>query len=248
MKSPLIPPKYARKSMSRSESSTGSLKSAVKGLVMLAVLGLAVYLARRYGVGDMLDDAQWFNDQVLGHGPLSVAVFVAVGAVFTALGLPRQVIGFLGGFAFGVIWGTVLATVGSGLGCWLASAYARFAARDFVAGRLGGRVAKLDGFLRQEPFTMALAIRLFPLGSNLITNLAAGVSSIPLVPFVVGSTLGYAPQNFIFALFGAGLNAQSNTGLAVSVVMSVVLFLVSGWLGMKLYKKYRVAAKGAIGD
>ena len=40
--------------MSRSESSTGSLKSAVKGLVLLAVLGLAVYLARRYGVGDML--------------------------------------------------------------------------------------------------------------------------------------------------------------------------------------------------
>ena len=223
-------------------------KAVAKGLVMLVGLGLAVYLSRAIGVGDMLENTKWFNEEVLGAGPLSVFIFLGVGAFFTAVGLPRQIIGFLGGFAFGAIGGTLLATLGSGLGCALASAYSRWGGRELVERKLGRRVGKMDSFLRHEPFNTALAIRLFPLGSNLLTNLAAGVSSIPLMPFILGSTLGYIPQNFIFALFGAGMNKESTLGIAVSVGMSVVLFAISGWLGMRVYRRYRTQAAGAVGD
>ena len=221
------------------ESNLKSFKSLAKGLVMLAVLGGAVYLSRAVGLGDMLSDTQWFNDHVLGRGPLSVVIFLAVGAAFTGVGLPRQLIGFLGGFAFGVVSGTVLSTVASGLGCALAALYARMGGRDLVERKLGPRVHRINHFLQHEPFNTALAIRLFPLGSNLITNLAAGVSSIPLVPFVLGSTLGYLPQNFIFALFGAGMNKESTTGMVLSVGMSIALFVISGWMGIRVYRRYR---------
>ncbi|WFS61290.1 VTT domain-containing protein [Pseudodesulfovibrio thermohalotolerans] len=214
-------------------------KSLAKGLIMLAALGGAVYISRAVGLGDMLSDTKWFNDHVLGSGPLSVVIFLAVGTAFTAVGLPRQLVGFLGGFAFGAIGGTLLSTLGAGLGCAAAALYARMGGRDLVERKLGPRVHKINRFLQHEPFNTALAIRLFPLGSNLITNLAAGVSSIPLMPFVLGSTLGYIPQNFIFALFGAGMNRESATGVALSVGMSIVLFVVSGWLGIRVYRRYR---------
>jgi uncharacterized membrane protein YdjX (TVP38/TMEM64 family) len=197
------------------------------------------------GVGDMLKDTQWFNDHVLGHGPASVLIFVVVSAVFTAVGLPRQLVGFLGGFAFGIWGGTVLSTIGSGLGCALAAGYARWGGRDFVARKLGSRILRLDGFLRHKPFRTALAVRFFPLGSNVLTNLAAGVSSIPLMSFIVGSTIGYIPQNFIFALFGAGMQKESATGIALSVGMAVVLFLASIWLGMAVFKSYKAEAREA---
>ncbi|WP_321514055.1 VTT domain-containing protein [uncultured Pseudodesulfovibrio sp.] len=219
------------------------MKSLIKGLVMLAGLGLAVYLSRAIGLGDMLSNTQWFNDHILGNGPLSIIIFLGVGAAFTAVGLPRQLIGFLGGFAFGALSGTLLATVGSGLGCAIAAVYARMGGRDLVQRKLGHRVGKVNQFLQHEPFNTALAIRLFPLGSNLITNLAAGVSSIPLMPFILGSTLGYIPQNFIFALFGSGMNRESAMGVALSVGMSIVLFAVSGWLGIRVYSRYRRDAK-----
>ncbi|MDD3313625.1 VTT domain-containing protein [Pseudodesulfovibrio sp.] len=215
------------------------VRAAIKGLVMLAGLVLAVYLARTMGVNDMLRDTQWFNDHVLGSGPLSVLIFLAVGAVFTGVGLPRQLVGFLGGFAFGVTGGTVLSTLASGLGCALAAGYARWGGRELVARRLGGRIIRLDGFLRHRPFKTALAIRLFPLGSNVLTNLAAGISSIPLAPFILGSTVGYLPQNCIFALFGAGMNRESTLGVALSVSMGVVLFAVSIWIGLAVYRSYR---------
>lgn len=223
------------------ENSKG-VKAIVKGLVMLAGLGLAVYLARTTGVGDMLSNTQWFNDHILGTGLLSVVIFLAVGAVFTAVGLPRQLIGFLGGFAFGALGGTVLSTLGSGIGCALAAGYARWGGRELVVRKLGTRIMKLDGFLRHKPFKTALAIRFFPLGSNVLTNLAAGVSSIPLMPFILGSTLGYIPQNFIFALFGAGMNKESTMGVALSVGMGLVLFVVSIWIGMAVYRSYKAEA------
>jgi uncharacterized membrane protein YdjX (TVP38/TMEM64 family) len=206
---------------------------------MLAVLGGAVYVSRAVGLGDMLSDTQWFNDHILGSGPLSVVIFLAVSAVFTGVGLPRQLIGFLGGFAFGIVGGTLLSTVGSGLGCAMAAMYGRMGGRDLVERKMGQRVHKVNRFLQHEPFNTALAIRLFPLGSNLIVNLAAGVSSIPLLPFVLGSTLGYIPQNFIFALFGAGMNRESTTGVVLSVGMSVALFVISAWMGIRVYRRYR---------
>ncbi|MBI9079780.1 MAG: TVP38/TMEM64 family protein [Pseudodesulfovibrio sp.] len=224
------------------------VKAVFKGLVMLAGLGLAVYISRAIGVGDMLKDTQWFNEHILGTGFLSVLIFLGVGTIFTAIGLPRQLIGFLGGFAFGTLGGTLLATLGSGLGCALAAVYSRWGGRELVERKLGHRVKKMDGFLRHEPFNTALAIRLFPLGSNLITNLAAGVSSIPLIPFILGSTLGYIPQNFIFALFGAGMNKESTMGIALSVGVSIVLFVVSGWLGMRVYRRYRGQTAGVVGE
>lgn len=227
-------------------STMTSFKSLAKGLVMLLGLGLAVYFARTIGLGTMLEDTQWFNDHVLGSGPLSVVIFLAVGAVFTAVGLPRQLVGFLGGFAFGALSGTLLATVASGLGCAMTALYARMGGRELVERKLGRRAGRVNSFLQHEPFNTALAIRLFPLGSNLITNLAAGVSSIPLMPFIFGSTLGYIPQNFIFALFGAGMNRESTMGIALSVGMSIVLFVISGWLGIQIYRRYRKQAKALV--
>lgn len=227
-----------------SENRSG-MRAVLKGLVMVAGLGLAVYLARTLGLGDMLADTKWVSDHVLGEGVLSIFIFLGMGAIFTAVGLPRQVVGFLGGFAFGVVWGTVLSTLGSGLGCALASGYARWGGREFVARKLGHRIGRLDGFLRHKPFKTSLAIRFFPLGSNVLTNLAAGISSIPLLPFILGSALGYIPQNFIFALFGSGMSKDSTEGVALSVSMAVVLFVISIWIGVAVVRSYRKEAREA---
>lgn len=223
--------------MSANDSSP--LRSMLKGLIMLAALGGTVWLVRSMGLTDMLRDAAWFNEHVLGSGPLSVLIYLAVATAATALGLPRQVVSFLGGMAFGWVFGAILGTLGSGLGCLACTAYARFTGREFVVRTFGARLQKADKLLAVSPFQMALMVRLLPVGSNLLTNLAAGVSSIPIWPFVLGSTVGYIPQNLVFALFGGGMNAESTQGVALSVAVSVALFVVSAWMGVLIYRKYR---------
>lgn len=224
-------------------------KSLLKGVGLLGGLFALVLLAKRLGLEDLLRNKEWFADLVLHLGTVEgAALFVVIALAATGVGVPRQLVALLGGSVFGAALGTLYSTLGCALSCAAVAAYARLFGRSLVSGRFAGRIAKLDAFLRQDPLKMGLAIRLFPVGHNLTTNLCAGVSGIPLWPFILGSTLGYVPQNLVFALFGAGVSAESGTGVALSVGCSVLLFAASAWLGVSLYRKHRARAAEAVGE
>ncbi|NJO54131.1 MAG: VTT domain-containing protein, partial [Bacteroidales bacterium] len=113
--------------------------------------------------------------------------------------------------------------------------YARLLGRALVQHRFPRRIAAIDGVLHGNTFSMTLLLRLLPVGSNLVTNLAAGVSSVRMMPFVAGSALGYVPQTLVFALAGSGVQLDAELRIAVSAG----LFIVSGALGVMLYRRYR---------
>ncbi|RJQ46227.1 MAG: TVP38/TMEM64 family protein [Gammaproteobacteria bacterium] len=206
----------------------------LRGLLLIATLIGLGYLLEITQFGATLNEA-WIDSEVRGKGLSGEVLFIAAGGLFTALGLPRQAVAFLGGYAFGFISGGALALLAALFGCVSAFYYARLLGRNFVAARFPRRIKKLDAFLRGHPFSMALLIRLLPVGSNAATNLVAGVSSVRGLPFFAGSALGYIPQTAVFALIGSGI--QLDPTLRISV--GVALFLISGILGVWLYRKYR---------
>ena len=199
----------------------------------LVAIGLALHFS---GLASALDE-KWIDTVVRGRGLRGEALFVALGALFIALGLPRQVIAFLSGYAFGLALGSALALLASVFGCIAAFFYARFMGRDLVAARFPGRVRRIDDFLAENPLSMTLLIRFLPLGSNLLTNLAAGVSRVPPTPFIAGSALGYVPQTVVFALIGSGITVD----LIFRVGLGAALFAASGALGVYLYRRYHGA-------
>jgi len=204
----------------------------LQGLLFLASLVGLFFLLRQLGLD--LDQA-WIDREIRGRGVTGELVFLGVGALAMALGLPRQVIAFLGGYAYGALWGTTLALLSAVLGCMLSFYYARLLGRALVQGRFPDKVRRLDEFLGRHPFNMALLIRLLPVGHNLSTNLIAGVSSVRALPFIAGSGLGYLPQTLVFALAGSGVNIDTAWRLG----SAVLLFLLSALLGVWLYRRFR---------
>ncbi len=219
-------------------------RPVLKGLAMLAVFGGLLALARSLGLEQHLTDRQWLLAHVEGQGVLGVLFFLGFTGLVTGMGLPRQLTAFLGGYAFGWFWGTLLATLGTALGCAMNFALARTLGRDFVLSRFGRRVERLDAFLRADPWRASLAIRLFPVGHNMLTSVAAGVTSIPAAAFILGSAGGYLPQNLVFALAGAGVSAETGLSRALSIGFSALLLAASGWLGISVYRAYK--RKGAV--
>lgn len=102
----------------------------------------------------------------------------------------------------------MFATLGVTLGCVLAFGMARYCGRSFVERRYGGKAAAFNRYAVQRPFILAILIRLFPSGNNLVFSLLAGVSGIPAWPFFLGSCLGYIPQNLLFAMIGSGMRVD----------------------------------------
>jgi len=204
----------------------------MRGLLLIATLVAVAYFLE--AIAELLNK-NWIDNQVRGKGIDGELLFVAAGAVITAVGLPRQMICFLGGYAFGFLTGSLLALVATVLGCMLAFFYARWLGRKLLKSRYPDRIQKIDHFIRDNPFTMTLLIRLLPVGSNVFTNLAAGVSSVRTTPFFSGSAIGYIPQSVVFALIGSGIHL--NPGWRIG--LGVILFVISSVLGVYLYRSYR---------
>jgi uncharacterized membrane protein YdjX (TVP38/TMEM64 family) len=162
-------------------------------------------------------------------------LFLLMGAVFTGIGLPRQIIGFLGGYAFNILLGTLLGTLAALLGCMLTFTYARLFGKGLLRDRLGARAQRFDAFIREHPFSMSLLIRLIPMGSNALTNLAAGISSVRPRAFFAGTFFGYLPQSLVFALVGSGVHIAPGFKLGGAIA----LFMLSGALGAYLYRRHR---------
>ncbi|MBQ0743726.1 MAG: VTT domain-containing protein [Pseudomonas sp.] len=210
------------------------LRVALKGLMLILSLALVGYLFDSTDLGTAINEA-WIDAHIRGQGIAGAALFLGMGGLFTAIGLPRQIIAFLAGYAFGLLPGTLLGALAALLGCLIAFLYARLFGRNMLRRRLGRRAVRLDHFVHEHPFSMTLLIRLLPVGSNILTNLAAGASSVLLLPFLAASFIGYLPQTLVFALVGSGINVAP----VVRIASAAVLFVASGMLGAYLYHRYR---------
>ena len=209
-------------------------KPYLRGVVLIALLMGLGYGVKVTGLYGLLDET-WIDEQIRGKGLAGHLAFLAAGMMMTAVGFPRQAVSFLGGYGFGLGEGAALALGSTVLGCALAFYCARWVGRATVLGLFPDRIRRLDYFLHDHPFSTALLLRLLPLGSNLVTNLAAGVSGIRAMPFIAGSGLGFIPQTVIFALLGSGIHLDP----ALRITTGIILFFVSGMIGVTLFRRYR---------
>ena len=207
------------------------LRPYLKGLIMIASLVALGYGLKAVGITDMFDE-HWVDAEVKGKGMIGYLLFVGMAGALAAVGFPRQVISFMGGYAFGLVGGTVLAVLATTIGCILAFFYARILGRGLVQRNFGKRVARFETILADSPFVTTLLIRFLPVGSNVVTNLIAGVTHVRPAPFILGSAVGYLPQTIIFALMGGGVQVDKTA----QIIVGAALFIISGALGIYLYR------------
>lgn len=188
---------------------------------------------------------------LLGHGAAQTALtqdltaggfkgpllFIALSTLLISIGLPRQIPAFVAGYAFGPWLGMGLALIAQTTACILDFIWARALARDFCRRKFGARLAWVDRQLARHPFTSTLLLRLMPIGNNLLLNLAAGLTSVRMMPFVFASLIGFVPQTLVFALLGKG-SAQNHLYL---LLLGGCTFVASALLGLFLLRKNRAA-------
>ncbi len=215
---------------------TKPVRMVAKGLALILSLAVIIYALRLTGVAEAFNKA-WVDTYLAHRGATGALLYVLCAALFTSVGVPRQLVSFLGGYAFGFLPGVPLALAGTLTSCIVTFYYSRFFGRNLINRKFGKRVARLNGIIADNTFSTALIIRLLPVGNNLITNLLAGVSNASPAGFFLGTLLGYIPQTLVFVLLGSGVHVSP----VWRTVLSVALFLLASLLGWALYRRRREA-------
>jgi len=167
-------------------------------------------------------------------------MFITLGTVYCALGLPRQALCLAAGLAFGTLPGLAYATLTTLGGSLLGYAWARLLARGpiqtWLARKLSTRFTTLHRALNRTPFRTILTLRLLPIGSALVVNLAAGIFAIPILPFLAATVIGSLPQNLVFVMIGGG----THIGHGFQLALAIILAILSIGLGLLIMKRSRL--------
>ncbi len=159
-------------------------------------------------------------------------------ALTTSIGLPRQIAALVAGINLGALFGFVLATLATTLGCFITFSVSRYLLSEKVSQKYPEKLATLSNFLSKQTFVKAIVIRILPLGSNFLTNIVAGVSKVSAPAYVSGSFVGFIPQMIIFSLAGSGIRLGAKNELIASLALFVVALLLSAYL-LKQHKDKR---------
>lgn len=210
------------------QKSSSINKRILIGITLLIAVLLAVVLFR--SPPQEWDRARQLGEYIESLGAFGVLAFLLITALATSLGLPRQLFAFAAGFSFGVFSGVLLSSIAAIFGCAITFYCSRKLLAEPVKARYPNVVNNLNKLLADDVFFKIFVLRLQPLGTNLITNLCAGVTTVPAKLFLSSSWLGYLPQMLVFALLGTGVRIGSNTYLLYSLAMLGLSLAIGFWL------------------
>ncbi len=239
-------------------STSDAIQTARKALLQIGVTRIAkgfVTLALILGIGfivksmDFEGIATWINfnpgENAAWYQGM-IGYFIA-GALFTGLGGPRQVVSFFAAYIFGFWPGLMVAWLAVVTSCFLDFTFARIF-ESSIRPRIRGKVDVAFEYWREHPVSTTIIIRLLPVGSNFLTNLAAGATGVPFVAFVCASAVGYLPQMLVFALMGSGVDVGEGWQITLGIALFGVFTVFGLWMYGRYKRKIRARRRGGNED
>ena len=211
------------------------------GVMVIAALAAALVIASQFIPWLSTDNINAFLEESRGTYfalPTVLMVYVVGGFFF----FPVTVMSLAVSAIFGPIWGPLYGILGA-----LLSSASMFGVGK-VAGnaglrKIGGpKVEAVDAKLKTSGIVGVAAIRMLPIAPFSLVNLVAGISSIGLMQFLVGTFLGMFPP-----MIAKGLVGDSITQIFRNPSPETISYLVGGivlwglmiWGSQKLAKSYQ---------
>lgn len=190
------------------ESSTLAWVSAI--ILTYGGLGVLVGMFLESSIVPIPSEAVLIAAGALGLSPITVAIYGAVGSALGAM------VGYLIGLKGG-------RPVVKKFGPWLHITEERF--------------SKAEAFAKKHGTWGVLAARLIPIIPFKVFSIAAGITQVDFVPFVLFTLIGTLPRAFLLAWLGAKIVEVQN-GATIAVLAIIAVFVVY-WF----YKRYRNSKK-----
>jgi uncharacterized membrane protein YdjX (TVP38/TMEM64 family) len=192
------------------------------GLAVIAVLGGLMFWASQSISWVSGESINAFLEKSRGTYfalPTVLLVYVVGGILF----FPVTVLSLAVAAIFGPIWGPIYGIMGALLSSAILFAIGKLSG-DAGLRKVGGpKVEALDEKLKQSGIVGVAAIRMLPIAPFSLVNLVAGISSIGLLQFLIGTFFGMFPP-----MIAKGLVGDSITQIFRNPSVETISYLVGG--------------------
>lgn len=210
------------------------LNQAEWGLLFgLAVLALLAFILLSPLKGwtthtwTLLGDKESARTYILSYQPYSAFYFIGLQIFQVIISvIPGELAGFVGGFIFGSGLGFLYSTIGLILGSIIAVVIGRVFERVFLEKIIPQRL--LDRFSRRIERWGLLSVFIFFLMPGVPKDYMCyliGLTRLPLVPFIIVSSLARMPGTLVLALQGAKVFEGDWIFLTVLTLSSLIILI-----------------------
>ena len=163
-----------------------------------------------------------------GYAPI---VAVVGGALLLVALVPRTFVTLAAGAIFGPLQGAAYALGAALLAAAIGFTVGRLLGRDFVAERVRGRLAQLDGWFTRQSVLGVITVRLLPIAGFGLVSYGYGTTGARVLPFLVGSVIAAAPTAIGYAAIGAAVSSPGHVNwyaaapASLGLIASAVIIL-----------------------
>lgn len=154
--------------------------------------------------------------------------FIILGAyvIGSVLSVPITVLIFATALVFGSVMGTVYSLIGCLLGAIITYAMGYFLGRDFIQKLTGPKWQTVERKINQTGILAVATLRAIPIAPFTVINIISGAFQVPIRDYLVGSLLGLAPGIIVTNLFAHQLqSAIRNPGVGSFILLAVLIIL-----------------------
>ena len=211
------------------------------GVLVIAALAATLLLASHFIPWLSTDNINAFLEESRGTYfalPTVLLVYVVGGFFF----FPVTVMSLAVSAIFGPVWGPLYGIMGALLSSASMFGVGKLAGNAGLRKIGGPKVAAVDEKLKTSGIVGVAAIRMLPIAPFSLVNLVAGISSIGLMQFLIGTFLGMFPP-----MIAKGLVGDSITQIFRNPSPETISYLIGGivlwglmiWGSQKIAKRYQ---------
>jgi len=203
-------------------------KAVLKIGFLVIVIGVATYLFQYYDLHIYLTNTEKGIQFIKPFRPYSEIIFILLQIIQVLFApLPGEATGFMGGYIYGVLLGTVYSTIGLSLGSWAAFLLARALGMPFVEKIFKAEtIKKYDHFITHKGTYISFILFLIPGFPKDTLCYFLGLSHMSLGTFMIISSVGRLLGTFFLSASGASLR---NDQMIVFIILLILGGLLCIW-------------------
>ncbi len=207
-------------------------------LILILILGIKLFITYK-----LYDLVSYNTDKLINlinsFHPYDDFAFIAIQIIQVLLAgaIPAEISGFIGGYLYGPIVGTIYSMIGLSIGSWLAFILSRRFGLPLVKKVVSSAIIeKYDNFMTESGSLVSFALFLIPGFPKAALCYIMGLSQMNVWIFIVVSTFGRLFGTILLSLSGSSLRTMHIVMLSSILVTIAIIYLFAYWYRKRLMK------------